>query len=205
LTDFAKRTRLSYRFTFLIFYVCFVWLEAAAQETWKIDAGHSSIQFSVDHLVVSEVTGKFEQFEGTIIQDGNDFSSARISGQIEVSSINTGNTKRDDHLIQDDFFQASVHPSITFSSRKISEISDGNYEIIGDLTIKGITKEVHFQVIKNGTVEFYGQVKSGIKATCTIDRFDFGLNWNSLLETGGAVVGKEIRITLTLEIVREGN
>lgn len=176
--------------------------EIAAQENWIVDKSHSSIQFTVDHLVVSEVTGSFGDFTGSMTMKGDDFSTASFDGEIQVKSITTGNAQRDGHLMAPDFFDAANHPLITFESNSIVKSGD-KYAVKGNLTMKGITKEVMMDVDYKGQVKFMGQTKAGLKATASINRFDYGLNWNSVLETGGAVVGKEVEITLNMELVRK--
>ncbi|GAB4248295.1 MAG: YceI family protein [Ekhidna sp.] len=172
-----------------------------AQDTWRVDPSHSSIRFTVEHLVISEVVGSFSEFSGKMVMTEDDFSTAKVTGEINVSSIDTGNKQRDGHLLQSDFFDASTYPKITFESTNI-KAEKGSYVIAGLLTMKGVEQKVELKAEYKGQVQFMGHTKAGIKATTTINRFDYGLNWNSLLETGGAVVGEEIDIVLNFELIR---
>lgn len=175
----------------------------SAQDTWVIDPSHSSVQFAIDHLVISEVTGSFNTFQGNLTMTGDDFTTAKISGEIDVQSVDTKNGQRDGHLKAPDFFDVANHPKIIFESSSIKKVGNNSYSMKGKLTIKGITKEITMEVIYKGTAKFMGQTKTGIKATGTIDRTEFGLKYNSMLEAGGAVVGKEVRITLNFELVKK--
>jgi len=173
-----------------------------AQNTWMVDPSHSSVQFAIDHLVISEVTGFFKSFGGKMTMKDDDLATAQLAGLVEVQSIDTQNSQRDGHLKSPEFFDAASHAEISFNSTQIEKQGEGSYQMQGDLTIKGTTKQVLFDVTYRGTAKFMGQTKTGIKATTSIDRTAFGLQYNPLLETGGAVVGKEVRITLNFELVK---
>lgn len=175
---------------------------AEAQNTWMVDPSHSSVQFAIDHLVISEVTGFFKSFGGRMTMKEDDLTTAQLKGVVEVQSIDTQNSQRDGHLKSPEFFDAASHTEISFNSTQIEKQGEDSYQMKGNLTIKGITKQVLFEVTYRGTAQFMGQTKTGMKATTAIDRTAFGLQYNPLLETGGAVVGKEVRITLNFELVK---
>ncbi len=167
---------------------------------WKVDNVHSSVKFSVSHLVISEVDGNFKVYEGNITAAKPDFTDAVIDFTIDVNSINTDNTMRDDHLKSDDFFNAPKFPKITFKSTSFKKKSGNQYELTGNLTIRDVTKKVVFGVKYGGTgKDAYGNTKAGFKLTGKINRFDFGLKWNALTEAGGATVGKEVTLNSNLE------
>jgi len=173
-----------------------------AQTNWTVDFVHSSIKFTVTHLVISEVEGVFKTYSGTIISNNPDFTDASIDFTVDVKSINTDNEMRDKHLKSADFFDAEKYPQITFKSSSFIKLSGNNYELSGDLTMHGISKPVKFAVTYGGTVgDGYGHTKAGFKATTTINRFDYDLKWNAITEAGSAVVSKEVTINIKLELL----
>lgn len=161
----------------------------AQTATWKFDPAHSQVQFSVTHLVISEVTGNFRKFDGDVKTNGDDFTNANINFTIDVSSINTDNEKRDTHLKSDDFFNAEKFPKIQFIGKSLKKTGSNKYKLIGDFTIRDVTKQIELDVIATGTTKAWGQLHAGFKIKGTINRFDYNLKWNSLIETGGAIVG----------------
>lgn len=169
--------------------------------TWKLDPAHSEIKFKVKHLVVSTVTGQFNIFDGTVESDKPDFSDAKITFEADVNSIDTKNEQRDGHLKSADFFDAGNYPKLTFVSKSIKKKSDDEYEVLGDMTIRGTTKEVKLNVAYNGTVKGFGGVDvAGFEITGKINRFDFGLQWNALTEVGGVVVADEVKLDISAEL-----
>lgn len=167
---------------------------------WIIDPIHSEVKFKVKHLVVSTVTGTFDKFTATIESEKEDFSDARITFEADVNSINTKNEQRDAHLKSPDFFDAAKYPTLSFVSTSVKKLSDFEMEVTGNLTIRGITKEVTLNVIYNGTVTgFGGQQVAAFEVTGKINRFDFGLQWNALTEAGGVVVSNEVKIEIFAE------
>jgi polyisoprenoid-binding protein YceI len=171
-----------------------------SQETWVVDNVHSNVKFMVTHLVISEVEGTFKSFIGTMQSSKPDFTDAKIDFSVDVSSISTDNDTRDKHLKSDDFFSADKFPKMTFKSLAFKKISDKKYELTGNLTIRDVTKTVKFDVTYGGTVkDGYGNTKAGFRAAATINRFDYGLKWDSLTESGGMVVGPDVDIVLNLE------
>lgn len=176
----------------------------AQSNTWKTDASHSNVKFSVTHLVVSEVEGYFKTFAGTLVSSKPDFTDAAINFSVDINSINTDNEGRDKHLKSDDFFNAEKFPQMTFKSTSFKKVGDKKYVLEGDLTIRDITKKVKFDVVFGGTVKDpWGNIKAGFKATGSINRFDYNLKWNSVTEAGGAVVSKEVAIVLNLEFAQQ--
>lgn len=169
--------------------------------TWNIDPSHSTIGFSVKHMMIATVRGRFAAFSGALAID--DRGDASITGVVQSSSIDTNEPQRDDHLRSPDFFDAANHPEIRFASRRVAPAGDGRYTITGDLTIKGTTREVVLDAEVNGSgVDPYGNERVALEARGQINRKDFGLNWNQVLETGGILVGEKIKITLDLSTVR---
>jgi polyisoprenoid-binding protein YceI len=168
---------------------------------WTVDPSHSSIGFSVKHMMVSKVKGVFEDYSATVTAaDLADLSTASISFKIQTASINTKSEDRDNHLRSADFFDADQYPAISFQSTSIEKDGD-DYKVTGDLTIKDVTKPTTFNVEFNGKgTNPWGVEVYGFEAEAKINREDFGLTWNAALETGGVLVGKEIKITVDLEV-----
>lgn len=184
----------------LVFTVISTNMMAQSTKTWKLDNLHSNVKFIVTHLVISEVEGYFKTFEGTISNTKDDFSDASINFTVDVASINTDNSSRDNHLKSDDFFNAEAYPKMTFKSTSFKKKSGNQYTLIGDLTIRNVTKKVTFDVTYGGTAgDGYGNTKAGFKATGKINRLEYGLKWNTITEAGGAVVGKDVKIQLNLQ------
>ena len=169
---------------------------------WVVDKPHTNVRFSVSHLVVSDVDGTFKSFDGNMTSAKPDFSDAVINFTIDVNSINTDNENRDKHLQSDDFFNAAKFPQIKFVSKSFKSLGNNKYTLTGDLTIRDITKTVAFDVTYGGTVTSaaMGGTHAGFKAKATINRFDYNLKWNALTEAGGAVVGKDVEITLNIDL-----
>ena len=174
---------------------------AQTAKTWNVDKMHSGLKFSVSHLVISEVDGSFKIFDGNMVTTKDDFSDAKINFTVDVNSINTDNASRDGHLKSDDFFNAEKFPTMTFVSTSFKKKSGAMYELVGNLTIRDVTKKVTFAVKYGGTTKDpYGNTKAGFKATGTINRLQYGLKWNTLTEAGGSVVGSDIDFTVNLEM-----
>lgn len=175
----------------------------SAAAKWNVDASHSTVKFAVTHLTVSEVEGTFKVFSGNIDAPSADFAGAKINFDVDVNSINTDNEMRDKHLKSDDFFNAEKFPKMKFTSTAFKKVKGNNYVLEGDLTIRDITKKVSFAVVYGGTVKDpWGNIKAGFKATGKISRKAYNLKWNTLTEAGGAVVGDEVRMTLSLEFAQ---
>jgi polyisoprenoid-binding protein YceI len=173
--------------------------------TWKLDPAHTGVQFKVRHLMVSNVRGVFEKVSGEIRYDEKDISRSSAEIVIDAASINTRVEKRDKHLKSPDFLDAEKYPTLVFKSKKVEKAGDGVLKMTGDLTIRGVTKEVVLEIegptppIK----DLQGNTRVGGVATTKINRKDYGLTWNKALETGGVVVGDEVEITIDIEILKE--
>jgi len=167
---------------------------------WKIDPTHSEVNFKVKHLLISTVRGHFNNFEASIEADKENFSDAKIKFEADTNSINTQNEQRDAHLKSADFFDAEKHPKLSFVSTSVKKISDHELEVKGNLSIRGITKEVTLNVIYNGTVAGFGGLEvAGFEISGKLNRFDYGLQWNALTEAGGVVVSNEVKIEILAE------
>jgi polyisoprenoid-binding protein YceI len=167
--------------------------------TWVVDKPHTNVKFSVAHLVISDVDGNFKTFDGTMESSKADFSDAKITFTAEVNSINTDNEMRDNHLKSDEFFNAVKFPQIKFVSTSFTPLGDNKYKLVGNLTIRDVTKSVTFDVKYGGTVVAMGGTHAGFKATTTIDRFDYNLKWSKTTEAGGMVAGKDVEITINAD------
>jgi len=177
---------------------------AFSQTKWSVDQVHSSVKFSVEHLVISEVEGQFKKFDGTVTSKTPDFSNAEISFTVDVNTIDTDNEMRDKHLKSPEFFDAEKFPAMTFKSTSFKKVSGNKYLLVGNLTLRGVTRPVKFNVTYGGTAkDGYGNTKAGFKASTVINRFDYGLKWNNLTEAGGATVGKDVTINLKLEFTQQ--
>ena len=174
-----------------------------AQTKWNVDPAHSSAKFTVTHLVISEVEGNFKTFKGTMTNTKPDFTGANIDFSIDVASVNTDNEMRDKHLKSDDFFNTEKYPNMVFKSTSMKKLAGNKYALMGNLTIRDVTKPVKFDVTYGGTAkDGYGNTKVGFKANTVINRFDYGLKWNTATEAGGATVGKDITVDLKLEFAQ---
>jgi len=175
-----------------------------AQTTWKVDASHSSLGFSVSHMVVSETEGRFKVYDGTVVSKTDDFTDAQINFTVDAKSIDTDSEKRDEHLRSDDFFNAEKFPNLTFKSTSFKKVSGNKYVLEGELTIRDVTKKVKFDVVYNGQAKSpWGQTAAGFKASGSINRMDYNLKWNKALEAGGVLVGETVNITLKLEFIKQ--
>ncbi len=172
--------------------------------TWKMDPAHSEVKFKVRHLVISTVTGNFNQFSATAESNKEDFTDASIRFEADVNSIDTKNEHRDGHLKSADFFDAANHPKLTFVSTSLVKKSGEEYELTGDLTIRGTTKTVKLAVNYNGTVKGFGGSfdVAAFEISGKINRQEFGLTWSALTETGGVVVSDDVKLEILAEFVR---
>jgi len=172
--------------------------------TYKIDAMHSEITFKVKHLMITNVTGSFQQFDATLEAAADNFSDAKISFKAAIDSISTNNEQRDTHLKSDDFFAAATYPKLSFVSTSFTHKSGSEYALVGDLTIKGTTKSVELAVDFGGRMtDFYGQDKAGFEITGKINRSEFGLTWSAVTEAGGVVVSDEIKLNMAVQMVKQ--
>ena len=172
---------------------------AFAQQVWEIDPAHSSSGFAVRHMMVSTVRGSFGKTTGTVTYDGKDASTLKVDATIDATTINTGVEKRDGHLKSPDFFDVEKFATITFKSTKAEKAADGKLKVTGDLTMHGVTKSVTLDVEVTPEVKTPMGPRVGATATTTINRKDFGLGWNKVIEAGGVAVGEEVKITIDVE------
>jgi polyisoprenoid-binding protein YceI len=172
-----------------------------AQTLWNVDKAHSSIKFTVTHMLISEVEGAFKSFDGSVSTTNPDFTDASIAFTVDVSSISTDNEMRDGHLKSPDFFDVAQFPQASFKSTSFKKVSGNKFVLAGDLTMHGVTKSASFDVTFGGTAkDGRGGTKAGFKATTVINRFDYGLKWNALTEAGGAMVGQDVTLDVRLEL-----
>ncbi len=176
----------------------------ALATTWKIDPAHTNVEFKVRHLMISWVKGVFTDVNGTVVINEADLAGPTVKIQIATTSLNTNNKKRDDHLRSPDFFDTATYPVMIFVSRKVIVANGQPVNIVGDLTIRNITKEVSLEVedLSQTVTDPWGNTRRGATASTKINRKDYGLTWNKVLEAGGVVVGDEIRISLEVEFIK---
>lgn len=179
-------------------------MESLVKEKWVIDASHSEVGFRIKHLMISSVSGQFNQFDASIYTTGDDFRTAEVDCWLDVNSIDTNDAQRDAHLKSADFFDAEKFPQISFTKDSVENVdNDGSYELWGNLTIKGITKKVKLDVEFGGIVKDpWGNEKAVFTVNGKVNRKDWGLNWNAVLETGGILVGEEVRIHCEIQLKR---
>ncbi len=172
---------------------------------YSIDPSHSEAGFAVRHLMISTVRGTFHEIEGTVQTSELTPGEVDVNVRVKVSSIDTREPQRDAHLKSADFFDAANFPEMTFRGRRVIGQIDGPFTLVGDLTIRGTTREITLEVEPQGTlVDPWGNRRAGFSATARINRSDFGLMWNQALETGGVVVGDEVKISVDLELIKQG-
>lgn len=172
---------------------------------WKIDPSHSLVEFAVRHLMIATVKGRFGKLDGVIEADPDDLSTLKARVEIDAASIDTRDEQRDGHLRSADFFDVENHPTLTFESRSVEPEGDGRFKLIGDLTIRGVTRPVSLDATFNGRgKDPWGGERIAFEADTTVDRRDFNLTWNTALETGGVLVGDQVKIHIEVEAVREG-
>jgi len=175
-----------------------------ATTTWNIDPVHSVAEFKVRHMMISNVKGQFTRLQGVLVLNEADITNSHAEASIEAASIHTRDEQRDGHLKSAEFFDAEKFPTLSFKSTRISRLASGELAVTGDLTIHGVTRSVVFNVEgpSPATKDPWGNTRMGLSATTRINRKDFGLTWNSTLETGGVLVGDEITITLEVQFLK---
>ncbi len=175
-----------------------------ATTTWAIDPTHTEIGFKVKHMMFTNVSGRFDQFNGTVETEGDDFANANISFQADTASINTGNADRDAHLKSADFFDAEQFPNLAFKATEFNKVDDNNFKLSGDLTVHGVTKPVTLDAEYSGLMtDPWGNTKAGFAVNGKFSRKDFGLTWNAALETGGVLVSDEVRVNIEMQLVKQ--
>jgi polyisoprenoid-binding protein YceI len=174
------------------------------QITWELDPKHTLVEFSARHMMISTVKGRFTDVQGTIVTDMTDHSKASVDVTITTASINTGDEQRDGHLKSPDFFDVAKYPTITFKSTKVVAEDAEHLNVVGDLTIHGVTRSVELKTELSGQGKTpYGVEVAGFTATTSINRKDFGLEWNVALETGGVLVGEQVKISIEGEAIKK--
>jgi polyisoprenoid-binding protein YceI len=170
--------------------------------TWNIDTSHSGINFSIRHMVVSKVRGRFTKYSGTLTL-ADELTSAVVEATIDATSIDTGTAQRDAHLRSADFFDVERFPALEFRSKRVEKVDDANYRLVGDLTIRDVSREVSLDVEYGGRAKDpWGNDRVGFLAKGSLDRKDFGLGWNQVLEAGGVLVGDRVEIELEIQAVK---
>ena len=171
---------------------------------WLLDPMHSELQFKIKHLMISNVSGALKSFQAEVETEEEDFSTAEINLTAQMDSISTNNEQRDDHLRNADFFEVDKYPELKFKSTKVEKIDADTFALHGELTLKGVTKPVKLNVEFNGTTKDpWGGERAGFVVTGKINRADWGVNFNSALETGGVLLGEEVKINSELEFVKQ--
>jgi len=175
-----------------------------ATTKWVLDPSHSEVEFKVKHMMISTVSGKITKFDASVETEGEDFMTAKVTFTADVASLTTGNEQRDGHLQSVDFFDAANFPQIKFVATKYENVdNDGSYEVYGDLTIRGISKNVKLDTEFGGVIKDpWGNTRAGITISGKINRKDFGLTWSGATETGSLIVSDEVRIHVALEFVK---
>jgi polyisoprenoid-binding protein YceI len=175
-----------------------------AKSTWVLDPTHSELQFKIKHLMISTVTGQFNQFKATVETDDDDFSTANVHFEADINSISTNNPQRDEHLKADDFFGAKEHPALLFEGNKMEKTGDDTYSLSGVLTIKGISKNVQLDVELGGiTKDPWGNTRTGFSVTGKINRQDYGISFGTVSETGGLLLGDDVKINANVQFVKQ--
>jgi polyisoprenoid-binding protein YceI len=183
-------------------------LTAASQATqptqWQLDPAHSAAHFSVRHLMISNVRGEFTKLVGSAQVNPADLAKSTIDVAIEAGSLNTREPQRDEHLRSPDFFDVANYPALTFRSKRVEPLGTETFKLTGDLTIRGVTKQVTFDVEgpTPSVKDLWGNIRAGVTASAKVNRKDFGLVWNALTEAGGVVVGDEVKVTIDAELIQ---
>ena len=180
-------------------------MPAFAESVWQIDPAHSSVQFSVRHLMINNVRGEFGAVSGTVHADDQDLAKSTIEATIDASSIDTRQAKRDEHLRSPDFLDVERYPKIPFRSKRLERVGEGRWKVTGELTLHGVTRDVVLDV-EGPSAQIrdpQGKTRAGAHATTTLKRSDFGITWSKTLDGGGVVVGDEITVTIDVEGVKQ--
>ena len=178
-------------------------VQAGTLSTWQIDPMHSHVEFAVKHMMISTVKGRFAELSGAIKLDEADQTRSSVEVTIDAASIDTREAQRDGHLRSADFLDAEQYPSLTFQSKRVERLGGDHLRVVGDLTIRGVTREVALDAVAEGrAMDPWGNERVGFSARTTINRQDFGLNWNQALESGGVLVGKKVKLLLDISAVK---
>ena len=175
-----------------------------ANQTWALDPTHSELQFKIKHLMISTVSGQFNQFKATVETNDDDFTNAKVRFEAAVDSISTNNEQRDAHLKNGDFFDAEKYPAIIFDSDRMEKTGDDEYKLYGSLTMRGISKKIILNAEFGGiTKDPWGNTRTGFSVTGKINRYDFGMSFGAVSETGGLLLGDEVKINANVQFVKE--
>jgi polyisoprenoid-binding protein YceI len=175
-----------------------------AQTAWTVDKSHSKVGFSVSHMVITDVEGYFKEYDANVTTNGDDFSTATVEFTINTNSIFTDNEKRDNHLRSDDFFNAEKYSQMIFKGKSIKKVGENKFKLVGDFTIRDVTKSIELDVKLNGIIkDGWGNTRAGFKITGEINRFDYNLKWDKTIEAGSLIVGKTVELKIDLEIMRK--
>ena len=176
-----------------------------AKYKWTLDPEHSEVQFRVRHLMISNVTGEFDDFQIDVETEEEDFMTAKVNFTVDINSITTGNAQRDQHLKSADFFDAANYPQLKFVTTKYENVdNDGSYEVYGDLTIRGKTKNIKFDCEFGGIIKDpWGNTRAGFSINGKVNRKEFGLHWDAVTEAGSIVVSDEVKIHVALELIKQ--
>jgi polyisoprenoid-binding protein YceI len=178
-------------------------VQASAKTVWQIDPSHTHVEFAAKHMMIATVKGRFAEVSGSVVLDEGDLANSSVEVTMGAASIDTRQEQRDEHLRSADFLDVATHPTLTFKSTRIEAAGEGEFRVIGDLTIRGVTREVTLNATDEGRgMDPWGGERMGFSAKTVIDRRDFGLVWNAALETGGVLVGNEVKISLEVEVVK---
>jgi polyisoprenoid-binding protein YceI len=177
---------------------------ASATTTWNLDPAHSAAEFKVKHMMISNVKGSYTGLSGVLTEHNVDSTLSTVEATIPVATLSTGDAQRDGHLKSADFLDAEKFPTMTFKSTAVKPTGEGRYSVTGDLTIHGVTKSMTFEVEGPSAPgkDLYGNTRIGLSATTKVNRKDFGLTWNSALETGGVLIGDEVTLTLDVQFIK---
>lgn len=174
-----------------------------ANTKWVLEPSHSEVNFKVRHMMISNVSGQFKKFDSTVETNGDDITSAQVRFTADVDSISTNNEQRDGHLKSPDFFDAATHPQVVFESTSLEKTGDDTYKLHGNLTMRGTTKAVAFDVEHGGIInDGWGNVRTGFSVAGKVNRKDYGLNWSALTETGGLVVSDDVKFEAHVEYIK---
>jgi len=175
-----------------------------ANQTWALDPTHSELQFKIKHLMISTVSGQFNEFKATVSTDDNDFTTARVHFEATVDSISTNNEQRDAHLKNGDFFDAEKYPVLTFDSERMEKVAEDEYKLHGTLTMRGVSKKISLNAEFGGiTKDPWGNTRTGFSITGKINRQDFGVSFGAVSETGGLLLGDDVKINANVQFVKE--
>ena len=174
--------------------------------TWALDPTHSELQFKIKHLMISTVTGQFNAFKGTVETNGEDFTTAKVHFQADINSISTNNAQRDEHLKAGDFFSAETHPHLEFEGDRMEKVNGDEYKLYGTLTVKGVSKKLVLDVEFGGiTKDPWGNTRTGFSVTGKINRQDYGISFGTVSETGGLLLGDDVKIHANVQFVKQAD